>query len=128
GMAANGEKFYHTESKTKSPNGFSPPSAPTTADDGRPVINRQSPVSDSPSRPTPHASGTDDQAPITNHRSPASTEPAAEEPRSVIDTSKMSTGQRAALELTEAAREVTREPTLASGLFMGSLNLGQGFP
>lgn len=49
--------------------------------------------------------------------------PSADEPRSVIDTSKMSNGQRAALELTEAARETTREDTFASGLFMGSLNL-----
>lgn len=49
--------------------------------------------------------------------------PLAEEPRPVIDTSKMSSGQRAALELTEAAREATKEPTLVSGLFMGSLDL-----
>src|SRR5262245_2346115 len=47
----------------------------------------------------------------------------ADEPRDLIDTSKMSNGQRAALELTEAAREVTREHTFASGLFMGSFNL-----
>ena len=39
-------------------------------------------------------------------------------PASVIDTSKMSPEQRAALELTEAAREVTREG-FAGGLFMG---------
>jgi alkylation response protein AidB-like acyl-CoA dehydrogenase len=49
--------------------------------------------------------------------------PAADEPRELIDTSKMSNGQRAALELTEAARENTREQTFASGLFMGSYNL-----
>src|SRR5690349_8406374 len=49
--------------------------------------------------------------------------PAADEPRELIDTSKMSNGQRAALELTEAARETTREHTFASGLFMGSFNL-----
>jgi alkylation response protein AidB-like acyl-CoA dehydrogenase len=41
----------------------------------------------------------------------------------LIDTSKMSAGQRAALELTEAARETTREHTFASGLFMGEFNL-----
>ncbi len=40
------------------------------------------------------------------------------EPTSVIDTSKMSAEQRAALELTEAARDVTREG-FVSGLFMG---------
>jgi hypothetical protein len=40
------------------------------------------------------------------------------EPASVIDTSKMSAEQRAALELTEAAREVTKEG-FVNGLFMG---------
>src|SRR5437764_15178414 len=49
--------------------------------------------------------------------------PTSDEPRELIDTSKMSNGQRAALELTEAARENTREHTFASGLFMGSFNL-----
>jgi alkylation response protein AidB-like acyl-CoA dehydrogenase len=47
-----------------------------------------------------------------------------EEARSLIDTSKMSNGQRAALELTEAAREATREQNFVSSLFMGSFNLG----
>jgi alkylation response protein AidB-like acyl-CoA dehydrogenase len=42
----------------------------------------------------------------------------AEEQASVIDTSKMSAGQRAALELTEAARE-GGTGSFASGLFMG---------
>src|ERR1700676_207287 len=46
-----------------------------------------------------------------------------EEPRSLIDTSKMSTGQRAALELTEAAREMGAERNFVSGLFMGSFDL-----
>jgi len=44
------------------------------------------------------------------------------EPTSVIDTSKMSAEQRAALELTEAAREVTREG-FVNGLFMGRFEL-----
>jgi alkylation response protein AidB-like acyl-CoA dehydrogenase len=48
--------------------------------------------------------------------------PAAEEPRPLIDTSKMSAGQRAALELTEAARETTHEQTFTAGLFMGEFN------
>jgi alkylation response protein AidB-like acyl-CoA dehydrogenase len=48
--------------------------------------------------------------------------PAAEEPRPLIDTSKMSAGQRAALELTEAARETAHERTFAAGLFMGEFN------
>src|SRR5258706_3516929 len=46
-----------------------------------------------------------------------------EEPRPMIDTSKMSAGQRAALELTEAARETAHEPGFVSGLFMGEFNL-----
>ena len=51
----------------------------------------------------------------------------AETPASIIDTSKMSPEQRAALELTEAAREVTRE-TFAGGLFLGRLDLGALHP
>lgn len=54
--------------------------------------------------------------------------PSTEEPRELIDTSKMSNGQRAALELTEAARETTREHTFASGLFMGAFNLASVDP
>ncbi len=41
------------------------------------------------------------------------------EPHDLIDTSKMSEGQRAALELTEAARDAEHERTFAAGLFMG---------
>src|SRR5947209_3180595 len=51
-----------------------------------------------------------------------------EEPHSVIDTSKMSAGQRAALELTEAAREAAQEASFASGLFMGQYDLAQVRP
>lgn len=46
-----------------------------------------------------------------------------EEQRPLIDTSKMSTGQRAAMELTEAARESTHSRTFVGGLFMGEFNL-----
>jgi alkylation response protein AidB-like acyl-CoA dehydrogenase len=49
--------------------------------------------------------------------------PVTAEPRPVMDTSKMSAGQRAALELTEAARQTARERTFAAGLFMGEFNL-----
>src|SRR5712675_257067 len=51
--------------------------------------------------------------------------PTAEDPGSVIDTSKMSSGQRAALELTEAARETAQQPSFVSGLFMGSFDLSR---
>ncbi|HZF00914.1 MAG TPA: acyl-CoA dehydrogenase family protein, partial [Methylomirabilota bacterium] len=47
---------------------------------------------------------------------------AIEEPQT-IDTSKMSAGQRAAIELTEAARMATHGKTFLSGLFMGEFNL-----
>jgi alkylation response protein AidB-like acyl-CoA dehydrogenase len=40
----------------------------------------------------------------------------------------MSAGQRAALELTEAARETNREPSFVSGLFMGRFDLAQISP
>ncbi len=56
------------------------------------------------------------------------TESPVEEPNSQIDTSKMSDGQRAALELTEAAREATQTPSFVSGLFMGSYELPRAFP
>lgn len=42
-----------------------------------------------------------------------------DEPASVIDTSKMSQGQRAALEITEAARESHDDLSFAAHLFMG---------
>ncbi len=50
-----------------------------------------------------------------------------DEPASVIDTSKMSPEQRAALELTEAARAETREG-LVSGLFMGRFDISTLHP
>ena len=51
----------------------------------------------------------------------------AAEPTSVIDTSKMSHEQRETLELTEAARETTREG-FVSGLFMGRCQMEQIHP
>ena len=51
-----------------------------------------------------------------------------EEPRPLIDTSKMSTGQRAAIELTEAARESEHAQTFAGGMFMGEFNLSTVHP
>jgi len=47
-----------------------------------------------------------------------------EENKSVIDTSKMSSAQRAALEMTEAARDTPAEKrSFSGGLFLGHLNL-----
>ncbi|HEY1489509.1 MAG TPA: acyl-CoA dehydrogenase family protein, partial [Verrucomicrobiae bacterium] len=51
-----------------------------------------------------------------------------EEHRPLIDTSKMSAGQRAAMELTEAAREPGHARTFASGMFMGEFNLSTVHP
>ena len=51
------------------------------------------------------------------------------EPKPVIDTSKMSSAQREALELTESAREAAQsERGFAGGLFMGRFNLPQIHP
>jgi alkylation response protein AidB-like acyl-CoA dehydrogenase len=47
----------------------------------------------------------------------------------VLDTSRMSEGERAALEMTEAAREATAmERTFAGGLFLGRYDLSQIIP
>ena len=47
----------------------------------------------------------------------------------VLDTSRMSEGERAALEMTEAAREATAmERTFAGGLFLGRYDLSQITP
>ena len=46
----------------------------------------------------------------------------------MIDTSKMSSGQRAAFELTEAAREAAQARTFVGDLFMGRFDLGDLYP
>jgi hypothetical protein len=52
-----------------------------------------------------------------------------EESGSLIDTSKMSSGQRAALELTEAARDSASEAaSFAQQIFMGRVDLSSVFP
>ena len=50
------------------------------------------------------------------------------ETESVIDTSKMSQAQREALELTEAARTVTKYRSFAGDLFMGRFALDHVYP
>ncbi len=52
----------------------------------------------------------------------------ADDAASVIDTSKMNEGQRAALEMTEAARETQERRSFAGGLFMGDCDLRSVFP
>ena len=55
--------------------------------------------------------------------------PNAEEAASVIDTSKMNEGQRAALEMTEAARETPQaRQSFAAGLYMGRCDFDSVFP
>jgi alkylation response protein AidB-like acyl-CoA dehydrogenase len=57
------------------------------------------------------------------------TRPQAEDGISVIDTSKMTEGQRAALELTESAREARQDKrSFASGIFMGECDFRLIFP
>src|SRR5580765_1998268 len=52
-----------------------------------------------------------------------------DEQTTLIDTSKMSAGRRAALEMTEAARETASERgSFGSALFMGKLDLNRLFP
>src|SRR5436190_1018013 len=61
----------------------------------------------------------------TPERPPAQNEEAG----SLIDTSKMNAGQRAALELTEAARDAAAEKTsFGSDLFMGRFDATKIFP
>ncbi len=65
----------------------------------------------------------------TTKIAPENSSPKPEEQNPVIDTSKMSDGQRAALELTEAARDAASEKgSFAEGLFMGRLDLGRLLP
>ena len=55
--------------------------------------------------------------------------PPGEDNASVIDTSKMNEGQRAALELTEAARDAASEQgSFVGDLFMGRCDLHRVFP
>ncbi len=95
-MAVRSEKFYGTA--------------------GGPTIAPKAPVVESERRsPTRR-----DDANISK-RSVSETG-APDEPQDLIDTSKMSAGQRAALELTEAARE-SGTNSFASRMFMGKLDL-----
>ena len=107
-MAASGGKFY-----------------PESGDSGHAVIVTSPAVH-------PISNGHLTHATNVAATKPAVTGPPAErtveEPRSQIDTSKMSAGQRAALELTEAAREATQKTSFVSGLFMGSFDLPRTFP
>jgi alkylation response protein AidB-like acyl-CoA dehydrogenase len=54
--------------------------------------------------------------------------PTAAEDRSVIDMSKMNEGQRAALQVTEAARESHDDPSFVAHLFMGRCRPDKLFP
>src|SRR5947209_18708821 len=76
--------------------------------------------------PSPPATKKVSPAPSSSGGAP--TPPSTAEPGELIDTSKMSEGQRAALELTEAAREQSEALSFASGLFMGEFNFPAEFP
>src|SRR2546429_278198 len=65
----------------------------------------------------------------TKQEKPKPTVAAPDEQGPLIDTSKMNAGQRAALEMTEAAREMASERgSFGSELFMGRLSLNRLFP
>jgi alkylation response protein AidB-like acyl-CoA dehydrogenase len=74
-----------------------------TGDRARPAMSSATPTSPPPKRP-------------------------GDEPASVIDMSKMNHGQRAALEITEAARESHREVSFVADLFMGRWSVGKIHP
>ena len=59
---------------------------------------------------------------------PPPTKPKADEDKSVLDMSKMSTGQRAALQVTEAARESHDDISFVANLFMGRWTPGKLYP
>ncbi len=103
-MAASGKSFYHDQPGQR-------PAIEATR--SAPLERRSEPKTTTAKR----------EEPMTDLKTkPAETKP-LDEARPVIDTSKMNEGQRAALELTEAARETTRTRTFAAGLFMGEFNL-----
>src|SRR2546429_5841180 len=65
----------------------------------------------------------------TKQEKPKPTVAAPDEQGPLIDTSKMNAGQRAELEMTEAARETASERgNFGSELFMGRLSLNLLFP
>jgi 3-hydroxyacyl-CoA dehydrogenase/alkylation response protein AidB-like acyl-CoA dehydrogenase/enoyl-CoA hydratase/carnithine racemase len=108
GMAASGKGFYAEVPESNHDIMIAPP-------EERPTSNGH------PKKP---ANMPDTMPPAAKPQA----ESPVEEPNSQIDTSKMSAGQRAALELTEAAREVTQKSSFVSGLFMGSFDLPRRFP
>src|SRR5262245_13270955 len=68
---------------------------------------------------------------MSTNTAPSETQPkpTVEEGQTVIDTSKMAEGQRAALELTESAREALRDKSSFVGdLFMGNCDFERLFP
>lgn len=63
-----------------------------------------------------------------NAAPPSRPAPRATENRSVIDMSRMNEGQRAALQVTEAARESHADPSFVAHLFMGRCRPDKLFP
>ncbi|MFK5922285.1 MAG: 3-hydroxyacyl-CoA dehydrogenase NAD-binding domain-containing protein [Verrucomicrobiota bacterium] len=82
-------------------------------------------TSPSPSKSTKTDSEEDLTPPITNEKTPQNQHSGSK----VIDTSKMSPAERAALELTEAARDkVTGPRSFSASLFMGEANMDAIIP
>jgi 3-hydroxyacyl-CoA dehydrogenase/alkylation response protein AidB-like acyl-CoA dehydrogenase/enoyl-CoA hydratase/carnithine racemase len=131
-MARNGDKFYRSPasnghiSKTKPPETErgaanrttpEPPKTPTVAEP-------RSTLTTNPGNIEHRTSNNQHRTTLTpipsDRRGEGGSQP--DEAPELIDTSKMSAGQRAALELTEAARENT-SGSFASRMFMGELDV-----
>src|SRR5207248_6674805 len=85
----------------------------------------------------PHAEHSHERKTLfAGNTSMSSTKPAPSQPtqkpaehKPLVDTSKLSAGQRAALELPEAARDAASEKgSFAEGIFMGRLDLSRMLP
>ncbi len=120
-MAESGHKFHNEKSPIIR---FSKSTSPETE---RGSVNRSTP----PATPLQVAPGTASVPPASFLPIPTCRRdtgaPGPEEAPELIDTSKMSAGQRAALELTEAARE-NATGSFASRMFMGKLDVSEISP
>jgi hypothetical protein len=116
-MAKSGHKFHSEKSPALHFSKLTPPETE------RGSVNRStpSPPAQVP-QPDPHSPGSA-SVPPARIDEPDRTDDAPQ----LIDTSKMSAGQRAALELTEAARENTTG-SFASRMFMGKLDVSEISP
>jgi alkylation response protein AidB-like acyl-CoA dehydrogenase/3-hydroxyacyl-CoA dehydrogenase len=121
-MAKSGHKFHGEKSPTI--HFFKPQRRETE----RGSVNRGTPPSPTQvPQPEPRSTAARAASPSARTVPPASQQNRTDDAPELIDTSKMSAGQRAALELTEAARENT-SGSFASRMFMGKLDVSEISP